>query len=108
MMLYVAGPMTGYPEYNFPAFYAAEERLVGLGFDVHNPAWKGVLDGWTWADYMRVDIRELTHCHGIYLLDHWWKSPGARFEHSVASQLGMSTTFEYWPDQRLLATLREE
>jgi hypothetical protein len=36
--VYLAGPMRGYPEFNFPAFFEAEKKLQTLGFDVINPA----------------------------------------------------------------------
>ena len=40
--IYIAGPMRGYPEFNFPAFYAAEERLRARGHAVFNPARRDV------------------------------------------------------------------
>lgn len=38
MRVYVSGPMTGRPGYNYPAFDAAEGRLVAQGHFVVNPA----------------------------------------------------------------------
>ena len=35
---YIAGPMRGIPEYNYPAFMAAAELLRGLGWMAYNPA----------------------------------------------------------------------
>ncbi len=35
---YIAGPMRGIPEYNYPAFMAAEAALAALGWKVYNPA----------------------------------------------------------------------
>jgi WhiB family redox-sensing transcriptional regulator len=37
MILCVAGPMTGLPEFNYPAFNAAARMLTGFGYDVLNP-----------------------------------------------------------------------
>ena len=36
--IYVAGPMRGYEEFNYPAFYEAERILESIGWDVVNPA----------------------------------------------------------------------
>lgn len=35
---YIAGPMRGVPEYNYPAFMAAAKLLRGLRWTVYNPA----------------------------------------------------------------------
>src|SRR3546814_10570753 len=38
--IYIAGPMSGYPEWNYPAFFRAEYTLEREGWDVKNPARK--------------------------------------------------------------------
>lgn len=38
--LYLSGPMTGKPALNFPAFHAEAARLLALGYEVVNPAWR--------------------------------------------------------------------
>ena len=36
--IYLSGPMTGLPEWGFPAFYAAEAKWIAAGWAVMNPA----------------------------------------------------------------------
>jgi hypothetical protein len=38
MLIYVAGPMTGLPDFNYPAFRAAAAELREAGFDVEDPS----------------------------------------------------------------------
>lgn len=90
MRLYVAGPMTGLPEHNFPAFFAAEAALTALGYDVLNPARHGAgEEGMTWADYMRRAIPDVLAVDALALLDGWESSRGARLEVHIAETLGM-------------------
>lgn len=90
MKVYISGPMTGIEDYNFPAFHQAAERLQAAGYRVENPASKGVIDGWTWSDYLRHDLRQLLECDAICLLPGWRNSKGATLEHHVATGLGMA------------------
>ena len=36
--IYIAGPMSGIKDWNFPAFFKAEAELEALGYKVINPA----------------------------------------------------------------------
>ena len=87
--IYIAGPMTGYPELNFPAFHRVAARWRAQGFDVVNPAEINENPSAEWADCMRSDIRELVTCEGIALLPGWEKSRGATLELHIARALGM-------------------
>ena len=89
MRVYVSGPMTGRESLNFPAFNAAEAMLRERGLDVVNPAAKGIVDGWEWEDYLRLDVKLITECDAIYTLDGWEDSRGARLEVHVATELGL-------------------
>jgi hypothetical protein len=88
-ILYVSGPMTGFPEFNKPAFYAAEQALRAAGFEVVNPVDNGVPDDAEWHQHMRADIKMLMDCTGVALLPGWLKSNGARLEADIAVRLGM-------------------
>lgn len=90
---YVAGPMTGLPEYNFPAFFEAEALLRAEGWHVENPAQHGVVGEATWADYMLFDLGRLVTCSTLYLLPNWSKSRGASIEVRIARELGLSLMF---------------
>lgn len=84
MKLYVSGPMTGIPEYNYPAFHAAKARLESLGHDVISPADLPVTDGWEWIDYILTDLGSVFQVDGVATLDGWERSNGARIECRVA------------------------
>lgn len=88
MRVYIAGPMTGLPEFNFPAFNAMAEVLRADGWHVENPAEHGHVDGAEWGDYLRCDISRLSTCSAMMLLPGWSSSRGARLEVSIAKELG--------------------
>lgn len=90
MRLYLAGPMSGLPEFNFPAFHARASALRLEGHTVLNPA---ELDGGdtsgTWAEYLRRDLALLLECEAVAVLPGWEKSRGANLEVHVARSLEM-------------------
>ena len=90
--IYISGPMTGYPDLNFPAFFAEAERLRALGYEVVNPAELNP-PGASWQDCMRKDIEELVKCDAIILLDGWDQSKGARLEKHIAHKLNLKIVF---------------
>ncbi len=89
MRVYLSGPMTGYPEHNFPAFHAAREQLRSEGFEVLCPAEAGEVTGWTWEEYLRRDLAMVLLAHAVVVLPGWRDSRGARLEVHVARELGL-------------------
>lgn len=85
--VYVAGPMTGLPEFNFPAFHAEAARLRTMGLTVLNPAEHGVVEGATWADYLRHDLAGLMSCERIHLLRGWSKACCTRLRRDEVSTM---------------------
>lgn len=88
--LYLAGPMSGLPQFNFPAFHAAAARLRDRGYTVINPA--ELEDGDTskpWTHYMRRDIAMLVTADAVAVLPGWERSRGASLEVHIARELGM-------------------
>lgn len=93
--LYISGPMTGIPEYNYPAFMKAAMWLREKGFEVVNPAELSTpSDDKQWVDYMREDIKHLVDCTAIYMLKGWEASKGAKLELLIAEGLGMRVLHE--------------
>lgn len=86
MIVYVSGPMTGLPEYNYPAFRVAERLLRRAGHEVINPA-RGMVDGWTWTDYARRGVQDVCQAQAVALLPGWEASQGAQLEVAVARKL---------------------
>lgn len=85
-LVYVAGPMTGLPDFNRPAFDAAQRDLEAAGHRVLNPARQPL--GLTWAEYMRRGLRDVLDVDAVVVLPGWEISRGARLEVEVAERLG--------------------
>lgn len=86
--VYVAGPMTGYPELNYPAFHATAEKLRGMGYEVVSPAELNPITT-PYREAMLNDIKALVECDHILMLQGWQASKGATLEHHIASVLGI-------------------
>jgi hypothetical protein len=114
---YLAGPMTGYPQFNFPLFHEAADKLRGMGFDIISPAetdtpavqkaamasTTGALDaqgkiaGETWGEILAKDVIIVAdQVDGIVFLPGWPKSKGARLEAFVAILAGKTQFFDYY------------
>lgn len=88
--VYLAGPMTGIADFNYPAFNAMADQLRAAGYQVENPADHGIIPGAQWADYMAYDLTRLGLCGKIALLPGWERSEGAKLEVQIAHRLGMT------------------
>lgn len=101
--IYIAGPMSGYKNFNFDAFNTAEDVLTREGWAVFNPANKdneaGVVSdpsfakgddqqlmksGWDFREAYLWDVTKVIESDAIFMLKGWEKSAGARGEHAVA------------------------
>ena len=85
--IYLAGPMSGIPDMNFPAFHRHAAELRAEGWDVVNPAEINLDPNAEWTGCMRADIALLVTCSHIALLPGWQQSRGARLEEYIAFQL---------------------
>lgn len=86
MKIYIAGPMTGLPDCNKPAFNAAAKILSQNGEIVLNPA---ILpEGMKHHEYMTICLAMVEVCDMVMLLPGWEKSVGAQMEQKRARELG--------------------
>ena len=113
MRIYLAGPMSGLPSFNYPAFIEAGGRLRKLGFDVVSPAeldasnhpedYKAAIESkdgatgttqQTWGDFLARDVKLLADggIEGIVFLPNWFRSRGAKLEATV----GLLNGFQFW------------
>jgi len=103
--VYVAGPMRGMEDNNFPTFDAARDDLVSEGYTVISPAdidrfaeSKSVT--YAYSDQTRFVIRDTFALiylkqlgnpdNGVALLEGWHTSKGALAERATAEWLGLS------------------
>lgn len=89
MKVYIAGPMTGLPEFNYPAFRDASARLAALGHHVEDPSTNVNPTPDDYHGWLRAGLLQLIDCEGIALLPGWEASGGARLEVNVGATLGL-------------------
>lgn len=109
MKFYLAGPMSGIPQFNFPAFDTAATRLRDLGHEIVSPAeldddetraealdsldgrptQRDKVNGQTWGDFLARDVKIVAdQVQGVVFLPGWEKSRGARLEAFVGVLCG--------------------
>ncbi|MDR7253749.1 hypothetical protein J2X46_002739 [Nocardioides sp. BE266] len=89
MRLYVAGPMSGLPDFNYRAFFDAAAALRGAGYEVENPAENELEGEASWLAFMRMSLVQISKVDGLALLPGWQDSRGASLEVHIAEALGL-------------------
>lgn len=96
--LYVSGPMSGIPEFNYPAFEEATQQLRAAGYTVVSPH---ELDGDAGVDLgqpfthedriaaMKRDAIAVLDADGIAVLPGWANSTGALAELALGWAVGV-------------------
>ena len=98
--IYLAGPMTRMPDFNYPAFHAAAADLRAAGYEVANPAETDRPAGTPWVVFMADGITALSKCTGVALLPGWTSSIGATTEHQIACRAGLTIqSVDDWLEQ---------
>lgn len=113
--LYLAGPMSGIPYFNYPAFHQAAARLREAGYIVHSPAeddtdWsvgnetgdETKLEGFDRRKALAEGIHWLLkEADGVAVLSGWWSSKGAKLEVDVADAIVLPVYHvEYWIENK--------
>jgi hypothetical protein len=102
---YLAGPMTGYPQHNFPEFQRVSEKLTKAHYTICSPAdldapiYDEVMDGDGTQEHLRSDapvglallrrdVNIVMHprCVGVICLKGWEDSFGAQIETFIAKR----------------------
>ena len=91
--VYIAGPMTGLPDFNYPAFHEAAAKLRAMGYEVVNPAENDRDTNDPWEVFLREALQKMLTCDAVALLQGWALSRGARLEVHVANAIGMRVAF---------------
>lgn len=104
--IYISGPISSDKEHYQEHFKKAVEYLHSKGYDVINPATEdyteavkesGIEDIWSfeaWLWYIKRDMDIVANCDGIYMLDGWMQSDGAKIELAVAKRKGLPIYYE--------------
>lgn len=114
--VYIAGPMSGLPQFNLPAFDEAAAQLRDEGYDVVSPAEMddptiraislaspdgniNTLEshGETWAQFLARDVALVAggEFHALFVLPGWERSRGARLETFLARAMMGLYVYEY-------------
>ena len=111
--IYLAGPMRGIKDFNFPAFYAQTDKLLSEGWVVFNPAERddrvngkgvnksdtgdleeAVQKGFSLREALADDTQFITlHATAICMLPGWETSKGAVAEKALAEALGLDILY---------------
>ena len=111
--IYVAGPMRGYENFNFPAFDRQTRILKKQGWGVVNPAEMDRQSGlpcnepmefdpatnYNDREFMRDALKRdmiiiCEECTAIYMMSNWESSRGAKAEYHLAKALGLDIYYE--------------
>ncbi len=89
MKVYLAGPMRGLPDFNFPEFYRHAHALRKEGHEVFNPAEIGIHQD-NIRQIFAVEMDWLCReAEAVALMPGWSESLGARAELALARALGL-------------------
>lgn len=112
--IYIAGPMQGYKDFNFPAFYEAAAVWRSRGWEVFSPAERDdevhgkdmaisakgdIADanakGFNLREALAADTQWIAlHADAIFMLKGWERSTGAQAEWALARALSLEIFYQ--------------
>ena len=108
--VYIAGPMTGLPQHNYPSFMEMENHLRKMGYDnILNPA--RIADGDTtkpYSFYIRESLKMISKADFVIFLKGWEKSKGAVLEKHCADSMGIPCYDQSFCDLNKTETVCQE
>ncbi len=112
---YLAGPMRGHAEFNFPAFRTISRDLRNAGLTITSPHELDEASGYFWEGFtghedlssynfdlterLTEDIHVIGKADGVIVMQGWQSSSGARAEASFALAVG-KPVYYYTEPQR--------
>ena len=104
LKVYIAGPMRGIIDFNYPRFNSCAQSLREIGWDVVNPAEIGAKYGTPEQInanpellklVTNIELFALKSCDAIFMLEGWNTSQGAKNELAAAIAAGLEVYV--WP-----------
>lgn len=87
MKLYLAGPMTGWPNFNYDMFRVESRRLEEAGYEVESPLQEGdeeIQHSVSYEYFLRRGFQQLLDCDGLAYMEPVGLSKGATRELTLA------------------------
>jgi len=95
--IYISGKISGLEKEVVTANFAEAERVLNvLGYDTINPMNSGLNEEYPWIMHMVVDIFNMLRCDGVYFLENYKESRGAKIEYRIARLFRMRILYQRW------------
>lgn len=107
--IYVAGPMTGLPDWNREAFIHADMFLTNLGKTVLSPVRMQpafMPERIEHGQYMEICLAMIRAVDAVYFLVGWEQSKGAKIEHQWAKDLRKRIIYQENAERRFSRVLQ--
>lgn len=94
MRVYIAGKITGCP--NYKANFAEAAFKVRTQGNTPVIPFKGLCGELTYKEYIDHGLELLKNCDAVLFLGNWTESKGAKLEHLYAETVGIKIMYTNW------------